>query len=48
MKESILDYLEIPKTQLLQDFEISETLLEHEDNLFMSIDSITTQESSAF
>ena len=48
VKESILNLLHFPKRPLRQDFEISETLIEHEDNLFMSIESVTTQESTAF
>ena len=42
VKESFLGFFSFPKGQLRYDFEISETLIEHEDNLFMSIDSFTS------
>ena len=48
LRESVISWYEIPARPLKHYLEIEKTVLERDDNLFMSLSGITTKEESFF
>ena len=48
IKESLIQYFEVPNLQQVRLFSVKETILEREDSLAMTIESVTGREEKFF
>ena len=48
MKESVLTWIEFPILPTTRMYEVTETELERDDNIYMSIEMVTEIEENAF
>ena len=48
VKESVLDFYELPTRPIERVFEVKQTILERDDNLFISLSGITEEEDLFF
>ena len=46
--EAVLRFSEIPSRQSKRNFQITESLIQREDNLFMTIEEVTEEEAMTF